>query len=104
MDPPASQAPDAVANADDTAALDAIARMRWRIRVLRAARAGLELTLYGLAFAVLVVLGAKLGRFSDHAARILLWSSAAFPVLGITVGLVRRVSPLMAAQLLDKAY
>ena len=85
-------------------ALAAIARMRRRIRVLRAARGAIELALYGAAFAVLVLLAAKFGRLSDHATRRLLWASLAFPLVGALANALRPVSALTAAQLLDRAY
>lgn len=89
---------------DDRVALDAIARMRWRIRLLRAARGGLELGLYGAAFAVLVMLAAKSGRLGETAGRRLLVASLIFPLMGSVICLLRRVSSLVAAQWLDRAY
>ncbi len=89
---------------DDRIALAAIERMRWRIRLLRAVRGGIELTLHGASFAVLVMLAAKFGRLGDHAGRRLLLASLLFPLLGVVIGLVRRVPALAAAQLLDRAY
>ena len=85
-------------------AFAAIERMRWRIRLLRAARGAIELSLYGGAFAVFAMLAAKFGRLGDHAAHRLLLASLLFPLLGAVVGLLRRVPSLMAAQLLDRAY
>src|SRR4029450_9601797 len=82
----------------------AIARMRRRVRWLRAARGALELSLYGAAFAVGVLLCAKTGPLGDGAARRLLWAALIFPVVGALVGALRRVPPLMAAQLLDRAH
>jgi hypothetical protein len=90
--------------ANEQPALAAIARMRWRIRLLRAARGAIELSIYGAAFAVLVLLAAKFGRFGEHTAKRLLWASIAIPVIGALVNALRRVPDLVAAQLLDRAY
>src|SRR5687768_11689823 len=91
-------------SANEQPALAAIARMQWRIRLLRAARGAIELAMYGAAFAVIVLLAAKFGRLGDHAARRLLWASLAIPFIGALVNALRRVPELVAAQLLDRAY
>jgi hypothetical protein len=100
MDSPAETVPPT----DDGPALQVIARMRTRVRVLRAARGAIEMALYGAAFAVLVLLAVKSNRLADATAHRLLLVALVFPLLGALVGALRRVPALMAAQLLDRAY
>lgn len=100
MNPPA----ETESPTDDGAVLRAIARMRRWVRFIRAVRGALEMTLYGGAFTVLVLLGTKLGRLDDRTAKVFLVACLSFPMLGALVGALRNVPPLLAAQLLDRAY
>ena len=82
----------------------AIERMRRRVRVFRALRAGLDAAPWSLALATLTLLGARLGTLSMGAARVGFGVSLALPVMASAAGALRRVTPLFAAQLLDRHY
>jgi hypothetical protein len=86
------------------AADEAIARMRARVRLVRALRASLQGAMVGAAFAVVALALAKVGRVSDRAGRWMLLGALGFPLVGGLWAALRRVSRLWAAQMLDQAY
>jgi hypothetical protein len=59
---------------------------------------------WGLALATLSLLGARAGVLPASRARVALLCAAALPLAGALVAAARRVSPLAAAQLLDRHY
>jgi hypothetical protein len=81
-----------------------VERMRKRVRTLRALRAALEFSVFGMAWAVTVVLLTKLGQVPVGRVKPLLLLGFGFPLLGALIHGVRKVSPLLAAHLLDRHY
>src|SRR5690349_4000109 len=75
-----------------------------RVRLQRALDAGTTLALAGLGAAALVLGLLKAGVLPEAEAVLWLYAAAALPALGAFIGTVRPVSPLLAAQLLDRSH
>lgn len=81
-----------------------LARTALRVRLQRAADAGSLFLLVGLGLAGLVVALTKTAALPEADAWPYLIAAAALPALAAFGGLARRVSPLLAAKLLDRAH
>ena len=82
----------------------AVAAVRRRVRTRRAIEAGTLFAIVGLAAAAIVVASVKTRVLSAELGATWLMVCAALPLVGALLGALRRVSPLHAAQLLDRAH
>jgi hypothetical protein len=81
-----------------------LGRVEARIRLQRALDAGALLLVPGAALAALAVGAMKTGALATASLPLWLLAAASFPALGFFAGVLRRVPPLLPAQLVDRAH
>ncbi len=79
-------------------------RVDARIRLQRALDAGTLLLVPGAGLCALALGALKTGLVDTAMVRPFLFAAAAFPALGMLAGALRRVRPLLPAQLLDRSH